>query len=409
MMLPENADTHSLVNSNPFSQAPEEPTRMKHQSFWQRLSEKVESLPTWQILLIAAVIYIPLAFLGFGSDSDSLSVARVGQHYIETLDYVPSRLPGFFVHELFVFILNLLGGSLLSNLGSVAMALITLASCRKLSQSLHVPHATLLTIIMMVQPFFWVSAASTIDYLWALGFALLGFNLLLKRKYTLASLSLAAAIGSRLSTILVIGIFLVFLFFTYHDMRRKLLLTTLATAVIAFLFYIPPIDFLEWDMSRWLVLSTGNPELWTPLLRLGRFAYKNLMFFSLPVILWGICMVSGLLLKKEKPIHFRGDGVFWLSVSAILAVQVLFFRFPIEMEYLLPLLPFFLILTAKLFPNKFWQLWLLLALVLLSNFIWINPARSITPNQTSEVIYGLWLEPGYLLQDIAARLAQIHP
>lgn len=398
-----------MVKSNQFSQTDESRTKKKNQSFWQKLTEKVEALPTWQLLIVAALLYIPLAFLGFGSDSDAFSVARVGQHYVDTLDYVPSRLPGFFVHEVFVFILNLLGGSLLSNLGSVAMALLTLASFRKLSRSFQVPHATLLTIIMMVQPFFWVSAASTIDYLWALGFSFLGFNLLMQRKYALASISLAAAIGSRLSTVLLIGIFLFFLFFTYRDMRRKLLLTTLATALLAFAFYIPPIDFLEWNWSRWLVLSTGNPELWTPLLRFGRFAYKNLMFFSLPVIVWGGCMVSGLFLKKEKPIHLRSDGVFWLSAAVIFAVQLLFFRFPIEMEYLLPLLPFVLILTSKLFPNKYWQLWLLFALVLLSNFLWLNLARSITPNQTSEVVYGLWLEPGYLLQDITIRLAQLKP
>ncbi len=159
---------------------------------WHRLSDKVESLPSWVLLAVAAGLYIPLAFLGFGSDSDAFSVVRTGQHFVETLDYVPSRLPGFFVHEVFVYFLNLVGGSLLSNLGTVAMALITLNSFRRICQYFQVPHATLLTAILMVQPFFWVNATSTIDYLWALGFCLLGFDLLLNRKYLPGIITLCA-------------------------------------------------------------------------------------------------------------------------------------------------------------------------------------------------------------------------
>ena len=377
-------------------------------TLWNQFNIKIESLPAWSLLLLAALLYTPLAFLGYGSDSDSFSVVRVGLHFFETLDYVPSRLPGFFVHEVFVYILNGLGGSLLSNLGSVVMALITLYSFRKLCVIFQVPHATVLTLILMVQPFFWVSAASTIDYVWALGFCFLGYLLLYRRKYAFAAISLAAAIGSRLTSVVLVGFFLLYLFVTYREMRKQLVFTALAIALLSFVFYIPPIDFLEWNMSRWLVLSTGDPELWTPLLRFGRFFYKNLMFFSIPVVLWGLFMGFYSLKTKKPPRQLRRDGVIWLSLAVIVAVQALFLRFPIEMEYLLPLLPFALILTGKYFPKSTWHLWLLFALVLLSNFLWINPARSINPNQTSEVVYGLWLEPGYLLQDIAVRLAQLN-
>jgi len=73
------------------------------------------------------------------------------------------------------------------------------------------------------------------------------------------------------------------------------------------------------------------------------------------------------------------------------------------------MLPFALILFGKRLSNRPDQIWLLFILTLLANFLWINPAHSLTPNQTNEVIYCLWLEPGYLLQDIAARLALLKP
>lgn len=71
-----------------------------------------------QILLLAFFIYLPFIFLGYGSDYDSYNVLWVGKNYVETLDYVPSRVPGFFVYETIVFFLNIIGGSILTNLGN---------------------------------------------------------------------------------------------------------------------------------------------------------------------------------------------------------------------------------------------------------------------------------------------------
>jgi hypothetical protein len=141
----------------------------------------------------------------------------------------------------------------------------------------------------------------------------------------------------------------------------------------------------------------------------GRFLYKNLMFFSLPVVLWACFLYLSAFFRKQNPTFPRPDSLSWLSLAVILSVEIMFLRIPIEMEYLLPLLPFALFLIGKALPNHPGQLWLLLTLTLLANFLWINPARSLTPNQTSEVIYGLWLEPGYLLQDIATRLSLLKP
>jgi len=371
--------------------------------------ELIARLPVWSLVVLAAMLYIPLAFLGYGSDSDSFNVVRTGQYFVETLDYIPSRLPGYFVHEVFVYFLNLAGGSLLSNLGSMAMALLLLVSFNRVCRILLVPHPNLLTLVLMIHPFVWVNAASTIDYLWALGFAFLGFERLLKKKYIAASMFLALAIGCRLSTALVIGLFLLYVYLQYQEQRRNLLLSGLAVALISFLLFIPPLDFLEWDISRWLVLSMGDPVLWTPLLRVGRFLYKNLMFWGVPAALWLLFVFVRGVIKPGTIQVRKWDQLTWLCLVVILASEVLFLRVPIEMEYLLPLLPFVLILLGRGFARQPKYLLILLALVFLANFLWINPARSTSPNQTSAVIYGIWLEKGYLLQDISTRLAMLRP
>ena len=375
----------------------------------ENLAAKIESLPLWTILLLAGLLYIPLAFLGYGSDSDAHAVVRTGQHFVSTMDYVPSRLPGFFIHEVFTYFLNLLGGSFLTNLGTIGMAILTLASFHKLCVHWNIPRPTLLTLIFMVHPIVWVSAGSTIDYLWALGFALYGFNRLIANKYLSAVILLSLAVGCRLSTIFLVAMLIMFQFHTSPGKRVKLLLSGIATIGLSFIFFIPPLDFLEWDFSRWLVLSTGDPTLWTPLLRAGRFLYKNLMFWGLPAALWlAVCGIMAVVHQRTIP-KILFDAINLLCITVIVTYEVLFLLAPIELEYLLPLLPFATILLGKVFDQKPSYLLVLFALVLLANFLWINPARSTSPGQTSEVVYGLWIEKGYLLQDIATRLAMFTP
>jgi len=283
-----------------------------------------------------------------------------------------------------------------------------LVSFNRFCRNLQVPHANLITLILMLHPFIWVNAASTIDYLWALGFAFLGFECLLRKKYIAAAIFLALSIGSRLSTVLIVGLFFLFTFIKIKDQRRNLFVTGFAVALFSFVLFIPALDFLEWDVSRWLVLSTGDPVLWTPLLRIGRFLYKNLMFWSIPAALWLIFLLFRGLRTGIMQIKYW-DLLTWLCLAVILATEVLFLQAPIEMEYLLPLLPFALILLGRGFTRRPQYLLVLLVLVLLANFLWINPAHSTTPNQTSGVIYGLWIEKGYLLQDFATRLAMLRP
>ena len=370
---------------------------------------KIEEIPVWILLLIAGLLYLPLVFLGYSSDSDSYSVVRTGQYFVQTLDYLPSRLPGYFVHEVFVFFLNLIGGSIACNLGTLGMTLLMLGAFEDICTRLNVPSKNLLTLTLAIHPFVWANAAATIDYLWALGFAFFGISLLLRKRNLAAAITLGLAIGSRLSTVLLITFVFAYLLWKQKGNRKQLVLCGFFTALIAAILYLPALDFLEWDISRWLILSTGDPNLWTFSLRLGRFGYKNLMFWSLPAIIWMIVIVIFTFSHSRNQVKSWGDGVVGLSLLIILCYEILFYQAPIEMEYLLPTLPFVLIVFGKALRAQPEYLLIFFFLILIANFIWINPARSLTPNQTSEVVYGLWLEKGYLLKDISLRLSMLHP
>ncbi len=370
----------------------------------KKLVSNFKDLPDWSILVLAVIIYLPLTFLGYGSDSDAYNVVRIGKFFAQTFDYIPSRNPGFFVHETATFFLNSLGGSLLSNLGTLLMSLVSLASFMKILRKLEIPNVKLLAAALMIQPFYWVNSTSTMDYIWALGFLLLGFYLIMSNRIGAAGIALGLSIGSRFNTILpVIGI-LFFCILTSCQSRRRVFLSGIVALVVGLICYLPAADFTEWHPLRLFSASIGSPELWTPILRIGRFFYKNLMFWGIPPLIWLLVIIIVALKNLNIRRELAADGATWLSLGIIISVELLFLAYPIEMDYLIVLIPFVLILTGKVLHARPKMIWVLIFLTFVCNFIWINPAHPTIPNQTTGAVYGLWLEPGYLIQDISTRI-----
>jgi len=89
---------------------------------------------------------------------------------------------------------------------------------------------------------------------------------------------------------------------------------------------------------------------------------------------------------------------------ALLASEALFLSFPVEVEYLLPILPFFLLLVGAGLKSRR-VLLVFLALVLSYNLVNFNIAHPDSPGQASSASIGLWVEPGYMAQEMRMRFA----
>ena len=133
-----------------------------------RLSTLTELNKTRLIILFAFTLYFPLTFLGYGTDCDSELVINTAKRIAEEDRYVPSRLPGYFVHEFSTAILYTLGGSFLSNVGTMIMSLLTIYFFIRVCQYHDIPHKYLLAIFLILHPLYWVDSTCTIDYMWAL-------------------------------------------------------------------------------------------------------------------------------------------------------------------------------------------------------------------------------------------------
>lgn len=355
------------------------------------------------VLFLALLLYLPLIFFGYGSDVDTYRVLDAGRSFVATADYVPSRRPGFLVHELPTFVLDRLGGSIFTNLGTLFWALVGVACFRRILHRHRIPNADLLVLAFIVHPVFWYNATATADYAWALGMLLAGFDFIERGRFGWAGLALGLSTGCRISSGLVAVMLLAYAWLEFPSQRWRVLKGAVLAVFLAAFAYVLPWDFAEWQPSFWEV-SMGSSALWTPGMQIGRFLYKNLYFWGVPAALFVIGMLarSAFITQPWKqPGAVRLAG---LCLLVLLGLQALFFRYPIEVEYLLATLPFWLILLGLGLPRRRTVV-LLILLIFSYNLVNLNLAKPDAPGQASQAALGIWLEPGYLVQESSIRLS----
>jgi hypothetical protein len=363
----------------------------------------IKFLQKYYLYLLALLLYVPFIFLGYGSDMDTYRVLWSGQRFITLLDYVPSRSPGFLVFETVTNLLNLVGGSLLTNLGVLCMSLVMIYSFKQILAHYQIPNPTLLILILMIQPFYWVNSTCTMDYLFALGFSFLAFTLLLKGKGVFGGIAIGLAVGSRISAGLTCAGILLFLFLTLPHLRRQMILAGVVASVVGVICFLPTADFVGWNL-RFLTPTVGGAEYWSIYLRLGRLFYKSLTFWSIPVAL--VLLAAGVLAVRQAGTIRRSPygAIFFFSALMVLAYEAFYFNIPTEPTYLLPSVPFMLILMGVIFKDKRWPLTAMVGLVLLANFVTVDFARPNNVNKATDAVYGLWVSPGHLVEDVQARM-----
>jgi hypothetical protein len=356
-------------------------------------------------LVVALLLYLPLIFFGYGSDVDTFRVLDAGRNFMATADYVPSRRPGYLVFEMAAYGLDQAGGSLLVNLGTLFWGLTAVGCFLRICRRRAWIHAELLALIFAVHPLFWYNASLSNDYIWALGMLMAGFDLIEEERLAWAGVAVGLAAGCRISSVIVTAALLVYAWMLLPQKRRQVAAAAGIALLTGCLAYVLPWDFSEWRLSFWQV-SSGAAELWTPWMQAGRFFYKNLYFWGIPAAAYLIFLLFRTARGYKTWMNPDRLRLVVLSVLVVLGIELLFFRYPIEVEYLLPILPFCLILVGIGLPSKRLLISFCI-LVVLYGFINFNIAQPNQPGQASRATTGLWLEPGYILQEMKLRIALI--
>jgi hypothetical protein len=366
------------------------------------LSTLTEGKKTLLIILFAFALYFPLTFLGYGTDCDSESVIKTAQNIDQQDRYIPSRLPGYFVHEFSTAILFKLGGSFLSNVGTMIMSLLTIYFFIQICQYHYIPHKYLLALFLILNPVYWVNSTCTIDYSWALALLLAGYMFLKEKSYITAGILLGLSIGTRLSSIIFVAALFISYVLTKEPDRKKVFLSLAISIAVGALLYLPPFIYMGGSF-KFLTYDMGEMDWFG---HLARFVYKNIYIIGVQTFIASLLM-SPFIIKGFRQNYKDYENILLFSFLIIAGFETMYMKFPLEMSYLLPMLPFLLMLLGISLKNNKGIIIFLLIVQFSYNLVNINIARPDVSNIATSATLGLWIEWGYLITDIINRLAML--
>ncbi len=348
------------------------------------------------LFLAAAIILtrLPSLFFGYGSDGDGWRVAWSAVTLWKEGVYQPSRFPGFPVYEILNTPLVGLGGSVLSNAATLVVFLVCAYLFRSILLKMGIPSAHLLAWIFSFIPMLWKNSAVTMDYVWGLCFILFALLAALEGKFLLAAAMTGLAAGTRLTHVVLL---LPLLAFEEEGKRlRRFLAMAGVAAIITLICYLPFLlrAGLLHDVARYIA-DMRKPSILT---RCEIFLYRATYAIGLPSAV-GIPILLLLSRKKAREALRLRDSRVAASVLAMVLLLMVFFSLPDEREYLIPTLPFLLILLGLALPRTS----LAVAGVLFVSYAFINVdliAHGIGRQHVSPGI-----SAGFLVNDYRVRKA----
>ena len=340
--------------------------------------------------LILAIFYIgSRAYwldLGYGTDPDAWRVALVADYLWEEGEYLPSRLPGYPLHEL-VTALFVKGGWIATNLSTVAISLAGVYVFAWLARRLKTANAGFLTLGFAFAPLLWINSVMTMDYMWALTFLLGAYVALTYRHSSIAGVSLGIAAGFRLTSLFMLPVFWLLLFRTNERSQvRPLTLAAIATTLVAFL---PVIMTYGADFLNFYDQEVQIEEF---IKRLGKDGLGIIGVSAL-----ALAVLLSLRRLRRLPGDLIRDPHVLVWVAAIVVLMASYTRLPHEIAYLLPLFPFGFFLMARYFSRG--VLAFALVAIFLAGFVDVT-----TPDDTAGINRSTFTSArvgkGMLLSDI---------
>ena len=353
-----------------------------------RIVEQDFTAPLSFILLAIAYVGSRVYWLnlGYGTDPDAWRVAMVAEHLWAEGEYLPSRLPGYPLHELVTAGL-VKQGWIWTNLSTVIISLAGVYVFAALAKKLELPNRGALTLGFAFAPLLWINSVMTMDYMWALTFLLATYLALLHRAPTLGGISLGIAAGFRLTSLFMLPVFLLLLWrMPNRDQGRTFAFTAIATTALAFL------PVLATYGLHFLNFYDQDVQIDEFIKRLGKDGLG---------IIGGVAVLFVLLLSIKRLIRFPLD--LWRDAHVLMwvaAIGVLFAsytRLPHEIAYLIPVFPFGYFLMARYLSRTL--LVAVLGVIIVAGFIDVT-----SPDDTAGIDASTFtsarLGRGMLLSDI---------
>ena len=300
--------------------------------------------------LIAAAIFIirvPFLFIlpGYGADPDAWRVIQAAQKIAYSGSYHVSRLPGYPVHEivcsLFIKFSPLILNGLTLFLSSISIAFFSLTITH-----LKLNNIFLSGLALAFTPIVFVNSFVTLDYLWSSAFIMGSLYFILRQKNFTAGVLLGLAIGCRITSgamCLPLALILIQKNRRYYRGAIVFLISSFITGTICF---VPVFLKFGWDF-----FSYNQPGPVTTKILIQRLFFQ--VWGDAGVYVICICLIAQiiLILKTKKTTKYVEKLTITASVISILLYLTCFLKLPDEAAYMIPAIPF-VILLLNLFLHK---------------------------------------------------------
>lgn len=321
---------------------------------------------------------IPFVNLGFGTDPDAWRIAISAFDLSYFHIYQISRFPGYPVPE-FVNSLFIQNGWLATNSITLIFSLVSVIVFAMILKELEIKNKGLLVLTYSFLPITWINSVNTMDYMWAMSFIMITWLFIIKKQYILAGLMMGLAIGSRMTSIFLILPF-VYLILRDNEKSIKMIYFIFGTFISAFIIFLPL--FIQYGIQFLTYYPTivTDSKILEDLNQLGLFA----LFFGLLILL---ISAKKLILKLKK-----NDKISIFLVFTIFLISMIYLGAPYQVEYLIPAIPFGLLLLSNISNRKLFTVFC--AFLLLNSFISFGISYE----------NGIVIEKGALIEDIDIRV-----
>lgn len=335
------------------------------------------------LFLLVFVSRLPFLTAGYGVEEDSWGIALAAFHTKLTGIYEPSRLPGHPVQEL---IYSALWGTgplvfnglcaLFSCIGTVFFALIL--------KHLNFKHYFIASLAFAFVPVYYISSTYTIDFVWTQAFVLISLYYLLKNKFILCGIFLGLAIGCRITSGAMLLPFMIIIWQNSNLKQNAINLMKIALpmALVTILAFIPVIS--QFGLSFFMYYDQF------PYPPFPKVLYKMIIGVFGFIGTAAIIIATAFILFNRKKNTFGRAFESGLSKKLIIASVVIialytisYFRLPQKSGYMIPILPFVILLFGYYLNSKHFK-WLCCALILSSFVCSINLTDKLRGSMYSE-------------------------
>ena len=296
------------------------------------------------VAVVVLASRLPFLDAGYGSDPDAWALARAARAMARTGTYTASRMPGFPVHEIACALLGPTRPVVL-NAATAACSAFAVAAFVLILRAVGSPAPVLGGLALAFVPAVYVHSTNAMDYLWSLAFVLGALYLVLRRRALAAGVLLGLAIGCRITAgamLLPLALLLPRWRAAARLAGAALLVGGLAFVPVVWRYGLRYFSFHE-DAgypALAVVATRGTLEVWGQL--------------GLISLLGGIaaCVLGRRrAARRERASGLPGARVPLACWLAIVLYVIAYLRLPHESAYLIPVVPFAILLLGRALPR----------------------------------------------------------